>query len=138
MSAADFLDTNLLVYAYDSSSPGKQSLAKEFVRRALAGEGVISSQVLAELVSVLLHKLSPPMPIRSVKGIIDALSPIKLIVPDADLVRRAVEAHEAYQIHSYDGMIIAAAERAQCKRIVSEDLNNGQQYFGITVFNPFA
>ena len=138
MSATDFLDTNLLVYAYDSSSQGKQSIAKEFVRQALAGEGVVSSQVLAELVSVLLHKLSPPMPIGSVKGILDALSPIKLVVPDSDLIRRAVEAHETYQLHSYDGMIVAAAERAQCKRIVTEDLSNGQKYFGITIFNPFV
>jgi predicted nucleic acid-binding protein len=138
MSAADFLDTNVLVYAYDLSSPGKQSLAKEFVRRAIAGDGVISSQVLAELSAVLLHKLSPPAPAKSVKTILDALNPIKLIAPDADLIRRAVEAHETYHVHFYDGMIIAAAERAGCARLLSEDLNNGQQYFGIPVSNPFA
>jgi predicted nucleic acid-binding protein len=137
MSAADFLDTNVLVYAYDSSSPGKQNIAKEFVRRALAGGGVVSSQVLAELAAVLLHKVSPPAPAKSVNAILDALAPIKLIAPDADLIRRAVEAHATYGVHFYDGMIVAAAERAGCERIWSEDLNPGQKYFGVTVTNPF-
>jgi predicted nucleic acid-binding protein len=48
-----------------------------------------------------------------------------------------VQARAAYGIHFYDGMIVAAAERAGCQRILSEDLNAGQQYFGVTVSNPF-
>ena len=35
-------------------------------------------------------------------------------------------------------MILAAAERGACARILSEDLNPGQSYFGVTVENPFA
>lgn len=137
MSAVDFLDTNILVYAYDSSNPGKQGIAKELVRQALAGGGVVSSQVLGELAAVLLHKFSPPAPAKSLNAILDALDPIKLIVPDTDLVRRAVEAHATYGVHFYDGMIVAAAERAGCQRIWSEDLNPGQKYFEVTVTNPF-
>ena len=57
---------------------------------------------------------------------------------DAGVVRRAVEARAAYSVHFYDGMIVATAEKAGCKRIWSEDLNSGQEYFGITVENPFS
>jgi predicted nucleic acid-binding protein len=60
------------------------------------------------------------------------------VQPDHYLVQRAVEAHAAYGIHFYDGMIVAAAERAGCTRILSEDLSDGQEYFGIRVVNPFA
>ncbi|MBV9299730.1 MAG: PIN domain-containing protein [Verrucomicrobia bacterium] len=70
--------------------------------------------------------------------ILDALSPIKVIPPDGGLVRRAVEARAAFGLHFYDGMILAAAERGGCKRLWSEDLNDGQQYFGVTVENPFT
>lgn len=83
MSAPEFLDTNILVYAYD------------------------------------------------------ALAPIRILFPDADIIRRAVEARAAYGIHFHDGLIVAAAEKAGCKRIWSEDLNSGQRYFGVTVENPF-
>jgi predicted nucleic acid-binding protein len=55
----------------------------------------------------------------------------------AGLVRRAVEAHQTYGIHLFDGMVVASAERAGCTGIYSEDLNHGQTYFGVEVVNPF-
>ena len=53
------------------------------------------------------------------------------------LVRRAIETHKEYGITYWDSLIVAAAERADCTRIVSEDLNSGQSYHGITVVDPF-
>ena len=53
------------------------------------------------------------------------------------MVRRAVEVQGRYGLHFYDSLIVAAAERAGCERIWSEDLNSGQKYFGISVQNPF-
>ena len=53
------------------------------------------------------------------------------------IVRRAVQARLSYGVHFYDGMIVAAAERAGCTRILSEDFNEGQKYFGVAVANPF-
>ncbi|MGO9862485.1 MAG: PIN domain-containing protein [Terriglobales bacterium] len=137
MLAPEFLDTNVLVYAYDASDPKKQRVAQDLVRRAVAGEIAISSQVLAEFAATLLHKLSPAARPEDVLGLLDALGPMKMVVADAEIVRRAVEARASYGLHFYDGMIVAAAERAGCGRIWSEDLNEGQKYFGVTVANPF-
>lgn len=138
MSVPDFLDSNILVYAYDASDPRKQRIAQDLVRRAVLGEMVISTQVLAEFAATLLHKLSPAAPAQDVLSLLDALDPIKVISLDADTVRRAVAAHAEFGIHFYDGMIVAASERAGCSRILSEDLNPGQKYFGVLVENPFA
>jgi len=137
MPGPDFLDTNVLVYAYDVTDPAKQRVAQNLVRRAVAGGLVISTQVLAEFAATLLHKLIPAPPSADVIALLDTLAPIQLIAPDNEIVRRAVEARAAYGLHFYDGMIVAAAERAGCERIWSQDLNPGQQYFGITVANPF-
>ncbi|MGA3238449.1 MAG: PIN domain-containing protein [Bryobacteraceae bacterium] len=137
MPVREFLDTNVLVYAYDPSDRRKQQIAQSLVRRALAGEIVVSTQVLAEFAATLLHKMSPPASPDDVAAVLDALGPIGVLVPDGDLVRRAVQARGAYGIHFYDGMIVAAAERGGCERLWSEDLNSGQQYFGVTVENPF-
>jgi len=137
MAGRDFLDTNVVVYAYDVSDPGKQRVAQELVRKATAGDFVISTQVLAEFAATLLHKLTPAPTAREITAILDALGPIPLIVPDGEIVRRAVEARAAYGIHFYDGMIIAAAERAGSAKIFSEDLNARQKYFGVSVVNPF-
>ncbi len=138
MRGVDFLDANILVYAYMFDDPAKQRIAQGLVEKGIAGKCVISSQVLAEFATVLLHKISPSASNDAVIAILDRLSPIKLIMPDADLIRRAVEAHAAYGLHFYDGLIIAAAERASCARILSEDFNSGQKYFGVMVANPFS
>jgi predicted nucleic acid-binding protein len=137
MTAREFLDTNVLIYAYDPSDQRKQQIAQGLVKRALAGEIAVSTQVLAEFAVTLLHKMSPAAPPEDVAAVLDALGPIGVIVPDSNLVRRAVEARGAYSIHFYDGMIVAAAERGGCERIWSEELNSGQQYFGVMVDNPF-
>jgi predicted nucleic acid-binding protein len=133
----DFLDTNVLVYAYDVTDGRKQRIAQDLVRRATGGEFLISTQVLAEFAATLLHKLSPLARSKDVVAILDALAPIRIFVPDGEVVRRAVEAHEKYGVHFYDGMIVAAAERSGCERIYSEDFNPGQRYFGVAIANPF-
>jgi len=138
MSAPDFLDTNVLVYAYDPGDRRKQRAAQELVRKALAGDTLLSAQVLAEFAATLLHKMSPPARPGDVKAALDALWPIRVITSDAEMVRRAVEARAEYGLHFYDGMIVAAAERGGCGRIWSEDFNPGQKYFGVAVENPFA
>jgi predicted nucleic acid-binding protein len=137
MTGPDFLDTNVLVYAYDVSNPEKQRAARELLRSGVTGRFVISTQVLAEFAAALLHKISPPVSADAVMEGLDGLASLRLIIPDGDLVRRAVEARVSYGLHFYDGMIVAAAERAGCERIWSEDLNAGQKYFGVTVANPF-
>jgi predicted nucleic acid-binding protein len=137
MPGLDFLDTNILVYAYDVSEPSKQRVAQDLLKRAIGGQAVISTQVLAEFATTLLHKLNPAVSGEEVGRLLDVLAPIALILPDGDIVHRAVQAHAKYGLHFYDGMIVASAERARCERIWSEDLNSGQTYFGARVENPF-
>ena len=60
-----------------------------------------------------------------------------VVAVDLPLVRSAVDASQRYGISYWDALIIAAAERAGCTRILSEDLNSGQIYNGVPVFNPF-
>ena len=138
MPAPEFIDTNVLVYAYDPGDPRKQRLAQNLVRKALAGDILVSTQVLAEFAATLLHKMQPAARPEDVAAVLDALGPIGVVSPDADMVRRAVNARGKYGVHFYDGMIVAAAERGGCTRIWSEDLNPGQKYFGVAVENPFG
>jgi predicted nucleic acid-binding protein len=138
MSGPDFLDSNILVYAYDDTDPRKKGVAQDFVKRAVLGEFLASTQTLAEFAATLRHRFSPPFHPDEVVAILDTLSPIKLVFPDGGIIRRAVEAHAAYGLHFYDGMIVAAAERGGCGRIWSEDFNARQKYFGVVVENPFA
>src|SRR5712692_11934150 len=103
MSAPDFLDTNVLVYAYDPTDRRKQQVAQQLIQKALDGESVLSVQVLVEFAATLLHKMSPPAEPENVTAVLGVLSPIRLIAPDGEMVRRAVEARAQYGLHFYDG-----------------------------------
>lgn len=73
MPAPEFLDANVLVYAYDPGDPRKQRVAQDLVRRALTGEVVLSTQVLAEFSATLLHKIQPAARPEDVAAVLDAL-----------------------------------------------------------------
>ena len=66
-----------------------------------------------------------------------ALEGAPLIELDLALTLRALDVCERYQVSFWDGLIIAAAERARCSEILTEDLNHGQDYFGVVARNPF-
>jgi predicted nucleic acid-binding protein len=137
MPAPEFLDTNVLVYAYEQGDSRRRRIARDLVRRAVAGDILMSTQVLAEFAATLLHKIKPAARPEDVAAVLDALGPIRVVVTDCDIVRRALDVRSEYGVHFYDCMIVAAAERGGCERIWSEDLNAGQKYFGIMVENPF-
>lgn len=87
MSALEFLDTNVLVYAYDTGDVVKRDIARALLRQALAGEMMISSQVLAEFSVTLIHKISPAASAEDLLTMLDALAPIKLVPIDGNVVR---------------------------------------------------
>jgi predicted nucleic acid-binding protein len=105
MPAPEFLDTNVLAYAYGRGDSRKQRIAQDLVRRALAGEILVSTQVLAEFAVTVLHKMAPAARPEDVAAVLNALGPIRVVVPDGDTVRRAVDAQAQYGVPFYDGMI---------------------------------
>ena len=133
----DFIDTNVVVYANDGRDPGKQKRALALIGEALrSGSGIISTQVLQEYASVALAKLGQRQDV--VLRQLALLERMQVVPQTPALVRRAVELHGLYGIAFWDAAIVAAAESRGCNRILSEDLNPGQFYGGVTVANPFA
>ncbi len=131
-----FLDTNVLVYAVDGRDSRKKRVAAELVEAAIEGEDYrISAQVLFEFANICQRKLG--VVAAEVLKLLDALSFIPIVNQTAPLVSRAVEIKALYGISLQDAMIVAAAEKAGCDELMSEDLADGQLYVGIRVRNPF-
>ena len=139
MSGRVFIDSNILVYAYDASEPSKREIAQQVLRDAVRdGNGVISTQVLGEFLNVVTRKILVPMKISEARTVIGILSILPVVGIDLSLVERAVDTCESYQVSYWDALILAAAERASCAEVLSEDLGDGQSYRGVRVRNPFA
>lgn len=99
-------------------------------------QGYCSTHVLQEFVSVALRKIELS-PYRTKDAIEHFAQGLRVVPITPGIIRNAVDHHERYQINFWDALLIAAAERAQCPLLLSEDLSHGQRYGSVTVHNPF-
>ena len=139
MSGRTFLDTNILVYAYDTHEPQKQRRVQEPLQRGIEDESaVLSAQVLSEFFTVVTRRIPNPLSIQEAEDALNLVSILPVIEIDLMLVRRAIGIHSHYGITYWDSLIVAASERAECVQIFSKDLNPDQSYNGIVAVNPFG
>jgi predicted nucleic acid-binding protein len=135
----EFVDTNILVYAFDSSSGKKFEIAQALVKQLWKSQsGCISAQVLQELYVSLTKKANPPMDLDLAAQIIRDLSTWQMNVPGGEDVLQAIEICRRYKISFWDGMIIQSAKSCGCNQIWSEDLNDSQIYDRVRIVNPFV
>lgn len=99
---------------------------------------MISAQVLSEFYVTVTRKLPSPLPDDAAQEAVEALAENPTVPIDASLVRSAVGISKGVGISYWDGLIVAAAAAGGCERLLSEDLNAGQQIAGVRTENPFA
>jgi predicted nucleic acid-binding protein len=134
----EFVDTNIFVYAYDSSAGKKHETARALVKQLWESQsGCISVQVLQELFVSLTRKVNPPIEIDLATQIVRDLSTWLTYFPGREDVLQAIEICQRYKISLWNAMIIQSAKRCSCKQIWSEDLSTSQTYDHIQILNPF-
>lgn len=131
-----FLDTNILVYTLDKADTVKRDQARLIMKRAIQEHHpVISTQVIKEFYVVATTKLkADPF---AVKNIIRSFRNMEIVNNDLDLVEQAIDIGIASQLSFGDALIVAAAEKAKCEFILSEDMGAGQSFRGVRLINPF-
>jgi len=133
-----FVDTNIFVYAYDRGNGIKQRLARKLIAGLWESRrGYVSIQVLQELYVTMSKKASTPLPPETAYRIIADLSEWIHHVPGAGDVLEAINIQQRYGISFWDAMIVNSAGRTGCSVLWTEDLNSGQVYGNVTVYNPF-
>lgn len=133
-----FVDTNIIVYAYDRDAGRKYQIASKLVKDLWhSGLGVLSTQVLQEFFVTVTNKISSPLDIVKAAGIVKNLSKWNVIVNDVNILLAAIEIHEEHKFSFWDSMIIAAAIKGGAKALLSEDLSDNQEIEGLIIKNPF-
>ena len=134
-----FLDTNIIIYAFDITAGDKHNAAGELMIILWdSGLGVISTQVLQEFFVNVTQKIPEPLDIGSAKEIVNDLLKWEVVVNDGETILNAIELHEKYKYSFWDSMIIEAAIKGRCATLLSEDLTDGQTIEGVTIQNPFT
>ena len=133
-----FVDTNILVYAHDSSSGVKHQQAKTLVHELWeSGKGCLSIQVLQELFVTITRKVPYPLLNEEAAQIIADLSTWRVHEPNVADILGGINLQSRYKISFWDAMIIQSAAELGCSFLWSEDLNSGQEYQKVRVINPF-
>jgi predicted nucleic acid-binding protein len=138
MSDRLFLDTNVVVYLYDTDAPAKQEVARALIgREGPAGRLVVSTQVLQEFYVTVTRKLASPLSEKAAEEATRALAAFDVVTPDAELVLEAIALARRDQVSLWDALVVAAARRARCSVLLSEDLQDGRRFGALRVENPF-
>ncbi len=132
-----FLDSNVLIYAFDAGNPVKRATAMRLLEDE-AERIVLSAQVLGEFHVNVSRKLQQPLPAEEAAAATAQFSRLPIVPVDAELVRSAISISGEAQLSYWDGLIVAAASAAGCDCLLTEDLNAGQVIAGVEVVNPFA
>ncbi|MCX8492687.1 MAG: PIN domain-containing protein [Chthoniobacterales bacterium] len=137
MHAVRFLDTNILLYAYDLDAVGKRDRALELVEEGWnrLGETAISVQVLQEL-HVNLERRSVTR--EKIHQIVRDYSSWPVVENTLSLMQAGLAEQARWQLSLWDSMILAAARVSGASELITEDFSHGQDYGGIKVINPFV
>jgi predicted nucleic acid-binding protein len=137
MSDRYFVDTNILMYAHDTSAGEKHDRAKVLVEELWRDRtGVVSTQVLQELSVNLRKKVRRPLDAKATRDIVADYLTWQVIVNSGDSILEAIDLEFRYQISFWDALIIQAAQLSGAEILYSEDLSDGQQYGSVRVINP--
>lgn len=135
-----FADTNVLVYAFDTSTPDKQRIAQQLLQQeGSRGKLILSTQVLQEFFVTVTRKLPQPLSLETAYEAVRNLAEYPLVQVDKNLILRAIQRQGIDQFSFWDALIIEAALQSHCEILLTEDLQAGQHIEGqLTVINPFS
>lgn len=131
------LDTNVLAYGEGVNGVEKRDIVLEQLHALPQDAAIIPVQVLGELYNVLVRKAG-----RSRADARDAIlgwrDTFLTVETTADVMQTAADLATDHQFSIWDAVILSAASQSGCRLLLSEDLQDGFTWAGVTVVNPFA
>jgi predicted nucleic acid-binding protein len=138
MTGPVFVDTNVFVYLHDDSEPQKKTRADEWISLLVRDRsGRVSFQVLQELYSTLTSKRRLKVDVAEARLIVRELAVWQPVAIDLAMLKRAWLLQDRFPLSWWDALIIAAAQTCECKVLLTEDLQHGQEFGAVRVVNPF-
>jgi predicted nucleic acid-binding protein len=131
------LDTNVLVYAEAANGALMRDRALKLIQRLPPGAIVLPAQTLGELFNVLVRK-AKRRPSRARAAVLSWRDAYPVIETSAAVIVNATDLAADHGLSIWDSVVLAAAAEAGCRLLLSEDLQEGFTWRGVTVVNPFA
>jgi predicted nucleic acid-binding protein len=138
---AALVDTNILVYRFDSRFTEKQKTATEILRRGIVEDSVrVPHQAIIEFVAAVTRPIRGHIILKPADALREAeefLKQFTVLYPNEAILREAVRGCAAYQLNWFDAHIWAYAEHYGLAEILSEDFQHDRLYGTVRAVNPF-
>ena len=131
------LDTNILVYAEGVNGVSLKKTAVDIIRKLSPDETFVPVQVLGELFYVLVRKAGLKRE-GARTAILSWHDDFPVIETSPAIVLAAADLSVDHGWRIWDAVILAAAASAGCRLLLSEDMQEGFTWSGVTVTNPFS
>jgi len=138
MNVSYFVDTNILVYARDSSEKEKQLKAAKWLEFLWKNEcGKISAQVMNEYYVTVTQKLKPGLPKSQARADLRALTVWQPLEISATLIEASWDTQDLYGYSWWDSLVVTSAQFLGCTYLISEDMQHKQRLGELIIINPF-
>jgi len=138
---AALVDTNILVYRFDSRFAGKQKIATEILRRGIIEDSVrVPHQAIIEFVARVTRPIRGHVILKQTDALREAeelLKQFTVLYPNEAILREAVRGCAAYQLSWFDAHLWSYAEHYGLEEILTEDLQHDRLYGTVRAVNPF-
>jgi len=131
------LDTNILAYAEGTNGPAMKEAALDLIQKLPQDSTVLPAQTLGELFNVLVRKAKRPAA-SARTAILSWRDAFPVLDTSAAVIANAADLATDHQLGIWDAVVVAAAAEAECRLLLSEDLQEGFTWRGVTVTNPFS
>jgi predicted nucleic acid-binding protein len=131
------LDTNVLGYAEGTNGAAMRNKALDLIQRLPVGAVVLPVQTLGELFNVLVRKAGR-RPARARAAVLSWRDAYPMVETSASVIVNATDLASDRGLTIWDSVVLAASAEAGCRLLLSEDLQEGFTWRGVTVTNPFA
>jgi predicted nucleic acid-binding protein len=131
------LDTNVLAYAEGINGAERRDPALALVQRLPQEATVVPVQVLGELFNVLVRKAGKSRA-EAREALLSWRDTFHVVETSPEIMLTAADLATVHQLGIWDAVILSAASQANCRLLLSEDLQEGFTWGGVTVVNPFA
>lgn len=139
---AALIDTNVLVYRFDTRFPEKQEVARKILRNGILEDSVrIPHQAIVEFVAAVTRNIRGHVILNQADALREAEELLKqflVLYPDETMLRLAIRGCATYQLSWFDAHLWAYAEHYGLSEIFTEDLQHDRFYGTVRVVNPFV
>ncbi len=138
---AALIDTNVLVYRFDSRFADKQKVATELLKRGIVDDSLrLPHQAIVEFIAAVTRPIRGHSILTQADALREAeelLKQFPVLYPNEAIVREAIRGCAAYQLSWFDAHLWSYAEHYGLTEIFTEDFQHDRLYGSVRVVNPF-